>query len=125
LKDRLFTTLCVLAAAAIAVIGISRGNLRAGLVGAALFLGYAVLHGVTRRLVPTARMLTGSEADERERLAQFRATRLAGQVALGLAAVGVVLALTAEWQTGLWVAGSALAVVVAFTAGLWVFGRTQ
>lgn len=125
LKDRLFTALCVLAAVAVALAGLSRGNWRAALVGAVLFLGYAVMHSVTRRLTPAARVLTGHEADDRERLAQFRATRLAGQVALATAAVGVALALFSGWDTGLWVAGAVLLVVAAFVLGLWLHGRTR
>ena len=123
LKDRLFTLLCTVGAAAILLAGASRGNLRVGLVGAAFFLGYGVLHSVTRRLTPAARLLTGSEADRAERLAQFRATRLAGQVALALAAVGVVLELATGWTPALWVAGTALVIVGVFAAALWFHGR--
>ena len=123
LKDRLFTLLCTVGAAAILLAGASRGNLKVGLVGAAFFLGYGVLHSVTRRLTPAARLLTGSEADRAEQLAQFRATRLAGQVALALAAVGVVLELTTAWSPALWVAGTALVIVAVFTGALWFHGR--
>ena len=62
--------------------------------------------------------MTGDGADAAERLAQFRATQLAGQVALGTALVGLVLDLVLEWEPGLWVAGTALVVVAAFVAGL-------
>lgn len=123
LKDRLFALLTTLAAAAIFVAGMSRGNTKVAVLGALFFLGYGVLHSVTRRLTPAARLLSGSEADAAERLAQFRATRTAGQVALGVAAVGVVLELAVQWAPALWVSGTALLVVAAFVAALWFFGR--
>jgi uncharacterized membrane protein len=123
LQDRLFTLLTTLAAAAFFVAGMSRGNTRVAVVGALFFLGYGVLHSVTRRLAPAARMLSGSEADQAERLAQFRATRTAGQVALALAAAGLVLELAVQWPPALWVAGTALLVVAAFVAALWFYGR--
>ena len=123
LKDRLFTLLCTGAAAAVLLAGASRGNLRVGVVGACFFLGYGVLHSVTRRLTPAARLLSGSEADHAERVAQFRATRTAGQVALGIAAVGIALELAVQWPPALWVSGTALLVVGAFVAALWFFGR--
>lgn len=116
---------CVAGAVVVGLLGVSRGNWRAALVGAVLFLGYAVMHSVARRLTPAARVITGHEADDRERLAQFRATRLAGQVALATAAVGVALALFNGWDTGLWVAGAVLLVVVAFVLGLWLHGRSR
>lgn len=118
LKDRLFTALCVLGAAVVLVGGLLRGNPRVAIVGAAFFLGYAVLQSVTRRLTPAARLVGGSEADHAERMAQFRATRLAGQVALLVAAVGLGLELGVEWGPGLWVAGTALLVVTVFVGGL-------
>lgn len=123
LKDRLFTALCVLAAVAVAVIGLSRGNGKAGLIGAAVFLGYAALQVVTRRLTPAARLLTGNEADDRERLAQFRATRLAGQVAMLLAGIAALLTLTIDWGPGPWVAGACGVVLAGFVGGLWRYGR--
>lgn len=123
LKDRLFTVLCTAAAAAVLLVGVSRGNVRVGVAGAAFFLGYAALHTVTRRLTPAARLLTGDEADQRERMAQFRATRTAGQVALGIAALALALDLTVGWQAGVWVAGACVAVVAAFVVALWVFSR--
>ncbi|GGK78698.1 hypothetical protein [Ornithinimicrobium pekingense] len=123
LQDRLFTILTTLGAAAIFVAGMSRGNTRVAVLGAVFFLGYGVLHAVTRRLTPAARMLSGSEADHAERLAQFRATRTAGQVALGLAAVGLALELAVQWPPALWVSGTALLVVAVFVAALWFFGR--
>lgn len=123
LQDRLFTLLTTLAAAVFFVAGMSRGNTRVAVVGALFFLGYGVLHSVTRRLTPAARMLSGSEADQAERLAQFRATRTAGQVALALAAAGLVLELAVQWPPALWVAGAALLVVAAFVAALWFYGR--
>ena len=125
LKDRLFTALCTLGAVVVLVAGFSRGNTKVAIFGALFFLGYGVLHSVTRRLTPAARLLSGSEADHGERLAQFRATRTAGQVALGLALVGVVLELTLQWEPGLWVAGAALLVVAAFVGGLWFFSRSR
>lgn len=125
LKDRLFTLLCLVAAGAILVAGVSRGNLRVGLIGMAFFLGYAVLHSVTLRLTPAARLLSGDEADARERLAQFRATRLAGQVALGIALVALVLEFTIQWEPGVWVAGTCLVVLAAFVGGLWFFSRRR
>lgn len=125
LKDRIFTLLCVVAAAAVLVIGISRGNARAGLVGAAVFLGYAVVQAVARRITPAARLLTGREADDREILAQYRATRLAGQVALAVAGAGVVLGLATGWDGGLYAAGAATLVVAAFAGGLWWFARAR
>lgn len=125
LKDRLFTLLCYAGAAAVLVIGLSRGNPRAAFIGAGVLVGYAVLQGVSRRLTPGARLLTGSEADERERRVQVQATRLAGQVALLLAAVGVLLALLLDWDEGLWVAGATMLVVVAFVGGLWFYHRSS
>lgn len=123
LKDRLFTVLCVLAAVAVVFLALSRGNPRAAVIGGGLFLGYAVLHSVARRLEPAARLVTGHEADAAERLAQFRATRTAGQVAVAVALVGVALALFGDWGTGLWVAGTASVVVASFVVGLWWFSR--
>ncbi|ANS79856.1 hypothetical protein SGUI_2460 [Serinicoccus hydrothermalis] len=124
LKDRLLTILTTLAAVVIFVAGISRGNTRVAVLGALFFLGYGVLHAVTRRLEPAARLLTGSEADRAEAMAQFRATRLAGQGALLIALVGVVLEFTLQWPPGLWVAGTALAVLAIFVGGLWWFSRS-
>lgn len=118
LKHRLFTALCVLGAGVMLVGGFSRGNPRVAVAGAAFFLGYAVLQSVTRGLTPAARLLSGSEADHAERMAQFRATRLAGQAALLVAAVGLGLELGVEWGPGLWVAGTALFVVAVFVGGL-------
>lgn len=123
LRDRLFTGLCVLAAFVVVFVGLSRGNPRAAAIGGGLFLGYAVLHAVVRRIEPAARLATGHETDATERLTQFRATRAAGQTALVVAVVGVALALFADWDTGLWVAGSVVLVVATFVAGLWWFGR--
>lgn len=123
LKDRLFTALCTLGALVILVAGFSRGNTKVAIFGALFFLGYGTLHSVTRRLTPAARLVTGSETDHAERLAQFRATRLAGQAALLVAAVGVALELAVQWEPGLWVAGTALLVVAAFVAGLWFYSR--
>lgn len=123
LKDRLFGLLTFVAAVVIFVVGMSRGNVRVAVVGALFFLGYGVLHSVTRRLTPAARLLSGSEADQRERMVQFRATRAAGQVALAVAALGVVLELGVQWEPGLWVAGACLLVVAAFVCGLWFFSR--
>lgn len=125
LKDRLFTLLCTVAAAAILIAGFSRGNTKVAIGGALFFLGYAVLHSVTRRLTPAARLVSGSEADDAERLAQFRATRLAGQVALGVAALALALEFALQWEPGVWVAGACLVVVAAFVAGLWVFSRPK
>lgn len=123
LQDRLFTLLCTGAAAAILIAGASRGNLKVGVAGAVFFLGYGVLHSVTRRLTPAARLLTGDDADARERLAQFRATRTAGQTALGLALVAISLDLATQWEPGVWVAGACLLVVGAFVGALWFFSR--
>ncbi len=125
LKDRLFGAICLVGAVAVLVLGVSRGNARAGLIGAGILLGYAVLQSVSRRLTPGARLLTGVEADERERRAQVLATRTAGQAALGLAGLGVLLSLVVDWTTGLWVAGATMLVVVAFVAALWWHGRAS
>lgn len=125
LRDRLFTGLCVLAALAVVFLALSRGNPRAAVIGGGLFLGYALLHSVVRRLEPAARLVSGSEADGPERLAQFRATRTAGQTALLVAAVGVTLSLFSDWDTGLWVAGTAVLVVASFVVALWWFGRAR
>lgn len=123
LKDRLFTLLTTLAAAAFFIVAISRGNVRVAVVGALFFLGYGLMHSVTRRLEPAARLVTGSETDRAERLAQFRATQAAGQVALVLAAVGIALDFTIDWEPGLYVAGTALLVLAAFVGALWFFAR--
>lgn len=125
LRDRVATVLCVVAALVVALLGVSRGNGRAGLVGAGVFLGYAVVQATARRLTPAARLLTGREAEDREVLAQFRATRLAGTAALTVAAVGVVLSWTVGWEPGLWVAGAALLVLVVFAGGLWWYARAR
>lgn len=125
LKDRLFTALCVLAAFAVVLLALSRGNPRAAVIGGGLFLGYAVLHSVARRLEPAARLMTGHGADAAERPAQFRARRTAGQVAVAIALVGVALALFGDWGTGLWVAGTAILVVASFVVGLWFASRTD
>lgn len=123
LKDRVFTGLTLLAAVAVAVIGLSRGNAKVGLVGAGVLLGYAGMNAVSRRLVPAARLVTGQEADAAERLAQYRALVLTGRVAVGAAVLGVVLAATDTWDAGLWVAGTAAGVVATFVLGLWWFSR--
>ncbi|MGD8150774.1 hypothetical protein [Ornithinimicrobium sp. Y1694] len=123
LKDRLFTLLCTAAAVVVLIGGFSRGNTKVAIFGALFFLGYGVLHSVTRRLTPAARLLTGDETDQRERLAQFRATRTAGQIALAIAAIAVVLELTIQWEPGIWVAGACLLVVAGFVAALWFFSR--
>ncbi|WP_109472476.1 hypothetical protein [Ornithinimicrobium cavernae] len=123
LKDRLLTGLCVLAAVAVALFALSRGNPRAAAIGAGLFLGYAVLHAVMRRLEPAARVVSGLGADAREQLIHYRATRTAGQTALVIVAVGVAMSLFAKWDTGLWIAGSAMAVLASFVVGLWFFSR--
>jgi drug/metabolite transporter (DMT)-like permease len=125
LKDRLFTALCLVGAVVVLVGGFARGNPRVAVVGAGFFLGYAVLQSVTRRLTPAARLVSGQETDLAERMAQFRATRLAGQAALLVAAVGLALELGVEWAPGLWVAGTALLVVAVFVGGLvWFSPRT-
>lgn len=121
LKDRLFTMLCVLGAVVVLVGGFARGNPRVAVAGALFFLGYAVLQSVSRQLTPAARLVSGHEADHGERMAQFRATRLAGQAALLIAAVGLGLELGVEWGPGLWVAGTALAVVAVFVGALAYF----
>jgi hypothetical protein len=123
LKDRLLTLLTTLGAVAFFVVGVSRGNLRVAVIGALFFLGYGVLHGVTRRLEPAARLVTGSEVDQAERLVQFRATRLAGQGALVVAAAGVLAEFTVQWEPGIYVAGTALLVLAIFVGGLWFFSR--
>lgn len=125
LRDRLFTGLCVLAACAVVLLALSRGNPRAAAIGGGLFLGYALLHAVVRRLEPAARLATGHEVDAAEQLAQFRATRAGGQTALAVAVVGVALSLFADWDTGLWVAGTAALVVASFVVALWWFGRVK
>lgn len=123
LKDRIFTVVTTLAAVVIFVAGMSRGNTRVAVIGALFFLGYGVLHSVTRRLEPAARLLTGSEADRAEAMAQFRATRLAGQGALLVALVGLILEFTLKWEPGLWIAGTVLLVLGLFVGGLWFFSR--
>ncbi|MGB5952964.1 MAG: hypothetical protein WBG57_10705 [Ornithinimicrobium sp.] len=122
-KDRLFTLLCLVAAVAVLVIGLSRGNPKVAIGGAAVFMGYAVLQSVARRLTPGARLVMGSEADAQERLIQFKATRLAGQIAVGLVIVGVVVSLFWEWDTGLWVAGACSLILVAFIGSLIYYTR--
>lgn len=115
--------MCVLGAFVVAFFALSRGNQKAAAIGVGLFLGYAVLHSVVRRLEPAARLVSGREVDDQERLAQFRATRTAGETALVLAVVGVAMSLFTDWEAGLWVAGSALLVVASFVVALWSFGR--
>lgn len=123
LKDRLFSGLCVLAAFGVLVLGLSRGNPKVGFIGAGLFLGYAALHAVTRRLLPAARLLSGTEADRRQRRAHYQATRTAGQVGLVVAAAGVLLALSRDWAPGLWVAGTSILLMASFGLVLWLAGR--
>lgn len=123
LKDRLLTAFCVLAAIAVAILGLSRGNPRAAAIGAGIFLGYALLHAVMRRLEPTARLVSGLTSDENERLVHYKATRTAGQTALGLAVVGIAMSMFPRWDTGLWIAGTALLILASFVVGLWWFGR--
>lgn len=125
LKDRLFTLLTTLAAVAVFVVGMSRGNPKLAIVGGLFFLGYGVLQSVSRRLTPAARLVTGTEADAAERRAQARATIVAGQAALAIGAVGVVLEFATGWEPGLWVAGACLLVVAVFVAALVFFGRRQ
>jgi uncharacterized membrane protein len=125
LKDRLFSLLCFAGAVLVLVVGLSRGNPRAAFIGAGVLVGYAVLQDVSRRLTPGARLLSGSEADERERRVQMQATRLAGQVAVLLTGLGVLAALLLDWTPGLWVAGASTLVVVAFVGGLWFYHRAS
>lgn len=125
LKDRLFSAVSTLGALIILFVGFSRGNPKVAIFGALFFLGYGVLHSVTRRLTPAARLVTGHEADQAERMTQFKATQLAGQVALLIAAIGVVLELTLSWPPALWIAGSAMAVVATFVLGLWFFSPSR
>lgn len=122
-KDRLFVLLCLIAAVAVLVIGFSRGNPRVAIGGAAVFTGYAILQSVARRLTPGARMLMGSEADAQERFIQFKATRLAGQVAVALVILGMTLSLFWDWNVGLWVAGACSLILGAFLGGLVYFTR--
>lgn len=123
-KDRLFSLLCLLAAALVLVVGFSRGNPKVAFGGAAILMGYAVLQSVARRLTPGARLLVGSEADDAERLVQFKATRLAGQAAVGMAVVGVALSIFWEWDVGLWVAGACGLVLASFVGALVFYSRT-
>lgn len=122
-KDRLFTLLCIIAAGVVLIFGFSRGNPRVALGGAAILLGYAALQTVARRLTPGARMMMGSEADAQERLVQFKATRLAGQVAVAFTLLGIVFALLWDWNAGLWIAGACGLVLVTFVGGLVYFSR--
>ncbi len=122
-KDRLFSLLCLVAAAVVLVVGFSRGNPRVALGGAAILMGYAVLQSVARRLTPGARLLVGSEADAAERLVQFKATRLAGQAAIGIALVGVALSIFWDWDVGLWVAGACGLVLASFVGALVFYTR--
>lgn len=122
-KDRLFSLLCLVAAALVLVVGFSRGNPKVALGGAAILMGYAVLQSVARRLTPGARLLVGSEADAAERLVQFKATRLAGQAAVGIAVVGVALSILWNWDVGLWVAGACGLVLASFVGALVFYSR--
>ncbi len=122
-KDRLFSLICLVAAAVVLVVGFSRGNPRVALGGAAILIGYAVLQSVATRLTPGARLLVGSEADAQERLVQFKATRLAGQTAVGIAIVGVALSIIWNWDVGLWVAGACGLVLSTFVGALVYYSR--
>lgn len=122
-KDRLFTLICFVAAVVVLVAGFSRGNPKVALGGAAILMGYAVLQSVATRLTPGARLLVGSEADAQERLVQFKATRLAGQAAVGIALVGVALSIFWNWDVGLWVAGACGLVLAAFVGALFFYSR--
>lgn len=122
-KDRLFSLICLVAAAVVLVVGFSRGNPRVALGGAAILIGYAVLQSVATRLTPGARLLVGSEADAQERLVQFKATRLAGQTAVGIAIVGVALSIIWNWDVGLWVAGACGLVLATFVGSLVYYSR--
>lgn len=125
LKDRLFTLLCTAGAIVLVVVGLSRGNWRLAVFGALFFAGYAVLHGAARRLTPAARLVSGVEADDRERRAQFRATVLTGQVSLGVAVVAALVDILVGWAPGLWIAGTALLVIAVFVGALSFFGRRR
>lgn len=122
-KDRLFSLLCLVAAAVVLVVGFSRGNPKVALGGAAILMGYAVLQTVARRLTPGARLLVGSEADAAERVVQFKATRLAGQVAVGIALVAIAVSIFWEWDVGLWVAGACGLILVSFVGALVFYSR--
>jgi len=122
-KDRLFTTLCLLVAVVVLVLGFSRGNPKVALGGAAIFVGYAVLQWTARRLTPGARLVIGSEADAVERVVQAKATRLAGQVAVALMVLAVLLWVLWDSRAALWVAGALALVVTSFIAGLVWFSR--
>ncbi|MGB3257412.1 MAG: hypothetical protein WBG89_10510 [Ornithinimicrobium sp.] len=123
MKDRLFTALCIAGAGVVLVVGFSRGNPRVALGGAAVLLGYVALQTLARRLTPGARLVMGSEADAAERLVQFKATRLAGQVAIGLTILGIIAAALWDWAPGLWIAGACATVLFTFVAALVAFSR--
>jgi hypothetical protein len=122
-KDRLFTALCLLVAAVVLVLGFSRGNPKVALGGAGIFVGYAVLQWAARRLTPGARLVIGSEADTAERLVQAKATRLAGQVAVAVLVVAVLLWVLWDSRAALWVALACALVVSTFVGGLVWFSR--
>jgi len=122
-KDRLFTALCLLLAVVVLVLGLSRGNTKLALGGSALFVGYAALQWAARRLTPGARLVIGSEADAAERVVQVRATRLAGQVAVALLVLAVLLWVLWDSRAALWVAVACALIVSSFVGGLMWFSR--
>lgn len=118
LKDRVVGGLCLLLAAVVLVVAASRGSLRNGLLVAAVLVGYVVVQAAGRRLLPSARVLTGEGAGQRERLAFHRATRIAGWVSVVLALASSALWLSTGWGPGAWVAGALLVVPATFLVAL-------
>lgn len=110
LVDHARTAGLVLFALVVLVVGLSRGNWRVGVLGAAAVLLYAMVRGATQRLA----------AGEHERMVSTLTTtgRAAGAVAVG----GLLAALLIPWEPGLWLALGAVAVVGAFGAA-WVTSR--
>ncbi|MGB7449222.1 MAG: hypothetical protein WA892_08860 [Ornithinimicrobium sp.] len=125
-KDRLFTALCVVVAVVVLVLGFSRGNPKVALGGAGILVGYAVLQSVARRLTPGARLVIGSEADATERMVQFKATRLAGQVAVALLMLAVLAWVFWDSRAALWAALACATVIATFVGALmWFSGQAK
>lgn len=122
-KDRLFTALCLLGAVVVLVLGFSRGNPKVALAGAGILAGYAVLQSVARRLTPGARLVIGSEADAAERMVQVRATRLAGQVAVALLVLALLVWVFWDSRAALWAALACAAILATFVGGLTWFSH--
>lgn len=125
LKHRIFIALCFAAAVVVLVFGLSRGNPKGALISAGVLIGYALLQDVSMRLTPTARLVSGQEADGAERMVHYTATKQAGQAAMVVAGVGAIGLLVLDWAPGLWLVVASGAIVLTFVVSLLIHDRAR